>query len=73
MRVDRRSYPRGELPVGVGPKGGITVMDPRAVIPPKRDEIHIWSVKNYRITFDPLTKEMVYRVKVPIEKLKDVI
>jgi len=33
-------------------------------------EVEIWANKNYRVLFDPETSELVYRIKIPREKLE---
>lgn len=36
-------------------------------------EIELWKSRNYRIMFDRNASEMVYRVYIPMEKLKQMI
>jgi len=37
---------------------------------PPGHEIEIWRVPNYRITYDKDFSEMVYRVRIPVERLQ---
>lgn len=39
----------------------------------KKPEIEFFGDTGYKITFDPNTSELIYRIKVPMEKLKEVI
>lgn len=39
----------------------------------REDEIELWTSDTYRIAFDKTSNEMVYRVKIPMEKLRKMI
>lgn len=40
---------------------------------PREDEIELWTSDTYRVGFDKTSGEMVYRVKIPMEKLRKMI
>lgn len=43
------------------------------IIVAREEEIELWTSDTYRVGFDKKNGEMVYRVKIPMEKLRKMI
>jgi hypothetical protein len=39
----------------------------------EEEEIILWSDTNYQVNFSPIRSQLVYRITIPIEKLREVI
>jgi len=39
----------------------------------EEEEITLWSDTNYQVNFSPIRSQLVYRITIPIEKLREVI
>lgn len=34
-------------------------------------EVLLWGDTNYKVSFNKLTNELIYRIKIPVERLKE--